>query len=789
MGTPAYIPKLGLIARCGALLAVVVSAAVTPISLAEVKVTGKVIHAGFPIRGGVECYRRGMWCPVVVSLQNVGDEHLNGRLVLHQRDKDGDVVITESVATLTAGAQPRVYRLDFVANQPSGAGTFVVSLHDDDARRLIRIYDANGTPLDALPAPQAMELPSNTTLILDLSSRPVAGLDELADDSPKVLNQSMAVTRILPAYLPDRWYSLQSIQAIVWDRPDLTELAPQQVRALVDYVQAGGILLLAASRTADALAGSPLGEILPVALKGTQTVDVLGKTFERLLKPDGWGSQISPSYSPRITVASAKAKRDAYPLCPEDSVGIDAVTRGRWGSGLVVFVAADLRDLFQQGGNAPKFYKEMLGLTDRGKEDEQNPMTSRVDLYNYMHRIIGFEAEGGARLVFVVLLVGSYILAASAATWALLRRRDALQHCWPVFALVAIACSVLSVMAVQLVKGVGTDLRQMCIVDVSVPADNRGPLDAQAAAFFGLKTSMHTRLDVRLTPPPEGEESLWPRPYLQPLPPGRLDLAQSYVAPEQYYLRPGLAMMEAVPIRGTLKRLQGCWFGRLEGDFSALIEVNADGRLSERSWVRNNLGFDLRDCWLLLSTTDRIGGTNRAHDPRWRAGQIYAFQIKQTLTDSKEPYLIGGNEIQPESQWRTLRDEQVNWAGSIGRLLPGGWAGGGRSRDEEKPKFEMGQFHSALMLLTTLDEYDETGDNRGRGKIEVERSHGMHLDRCHLLTSDTAVIIGFADTPGPARLEVRPGGDENTDWNPVEPDGRNSHTMFRFIVPVRRVAG
>ncbi len=761
-------------------LVVAVLAMTCAVAAAEVRVSGKVRHTGFPC-GGADAFRPGYWCPALVSLKNSGDEHLNARLVLRQRDKDGDVIVAESVVTLTAGGEERPYRLDFIANRPNTAGAFLISLIDEDGRS-VPIHSASGVVQQALPAPQVMPINEQTTLVIDLSSRPLSGLDLLSDANEKKLRRPLLISRFRPEDLPDRWFSLRGAQAIIWDRPEVDRLSPQQIQALITYVRAGGTLVLAAGRTFESLEASPLGTILPVTGSGTRSVEQLPQAWSKFLRPGGWTGSV-PMYVPPITVADVRGKPGAVVWCREDALGLPSIVRWRWGSGLVVFVAGELRDLFQitdQAGQE-RFYKASLGLLEEAKGPEQKQVgwMGQADLYDHMHGIIAFEAVGGSFLILVVLLVGAYILLASLATWGWLRNRNALEHCWTAFAVVALCCSVLGVVAVQTVRGFGTRLRQTCIVDVSVPANNRGPLEYQGVGYFGLKTSTHVDLDVRVASGERAEGSARHRSFLKPLASNRMDLAQSYVAPDTYFLRPGRAMLESVAIRGTLKRFEGCWFGTLKGGFGAMLEVDATGRLSGRSWLRNDLGFDLVDCWLLLPRTDRIGGMGRDT-------QIYLFEIGR-LPHGEGAIKADELRIQPEDRlkWPRLSDRQSTWASrfSVGTGL--GWG-----EEKEKPRFEMGTYHTALMLLTTLEEFDEMIGRRDR-HVELNRSQGLHLDRTHLMTRETAVVIGFAHDPGPVRLEVRPTGGDEEDWEDVEPDEgeERAHTMYRFFVPLHGLDG
>jgi hypothetical protein len=379
----------------------------------------------------------------------------------------------------------------------------------------------------------------------------------------------------------------------------------------------------------------------------------------------------------------------------------------------------------------------------------------------------------------VILFVAGYILLASLATWEWLRRQVALQHSWTVFAVVAAGSSVLSVGIVQAVRGVTTDLRQMSVVDVWVPADGAPARQCQTFDYFGLKTGIHTRLDLRLGSSRGDETLASPTTYLYPLPPELQRLERSYVAPETYVLRPGQATVEGVPIRATLKRLQGYQITELGGTFSASIAVGSD-RIAPGSWIRNDLGFDLHDCWLIRpkrppgTPISRMGQEDRRH-------QIFVHQLARTLKTGEGLHPIDGVEPTDLTLWPrlSLGDRQRGWTGQF--IMFGGATPGER---DEIPKFAIDTFQAALMLVTTLDDYTSDAAD-WHSAVQFERTFARHLDRSHLLTDETAMLIGFADVPGPTRLYVRSAGAEGAAWRQVEPE--ISRTMFRFIVPVRRV--
>jgi hypothetical protein len=59
----------------------------------------------------------------------------------------------------------------------------------------------------------------------------------------------------------------------------------------------------------------------------------------------------------------------------------------------------------------------------------------------------------------------------------------------------------------------------------------------------------------------------------------------------------------------------------------------------------------------------------------------------------------------------------------------------------------------------------------------LECSHARRLDRSSLLDRNTALLIGFADSPGPSRLRVN-GRRIRPSW---------ACSAYRFVIPVRQV--
>jgi len=729
----------------------------------QAKIVGRVEHVGFP-GGGTHFFRPGMWCSAVVPLRNEGSVPLAGHLTIRQRDRDGDMTLSETVVTVMADGRDRQYRLDFVPDLPGPSGAFVIYLSDEQ-NRPVPIHEG-ASRRDALLTPPVTPLTQESVVVLDLSARPITGLDNLADRSRDKLRQPLLVSRLPPSLLPDRGHLLQAVRAIIWDNPDPTRLQPQQTQALVDYARGGGVLVLAAGRSAPALAKSSLGKVLPAKVSGTVPAQVLQETWSRLLRTTS--EPVAPMYIPPITLAAARAAPYAVVVSSQDDLRTHVVTRGCWGSGTVVFVAAELKDLFQQGGDTSRFLSEVLGLLEEPDPKSKGaPIGQGYDLTQQLQGFIGFQSLGGAFLSLVVLFVAGYVLLATGGVWLWLRRRNALQQSWFLFAVIAVGCSILSVVFVQMVRGVGINLRQATIVDVWVPADGTPARQGQATVWFGLKTGTHTRLDLCLDSV-QAENAKDPsRWYLIPLPPEPERLERGFVAPEVYSIRPAQAMIENTPIRATLKRFHGHWAGDLGGGLSASIRVDSSGSLLPGGWVRNDLGVDLHDCWLLSAETWRMGGAPR--DTR-----IYVHQLSGVLKTGGGRFPIEVVRSVDPARWPTLQEMHRQWS------APFTFLGIQRSAQRAvQPQFRMDHLRTSLMLLTTLDEYLPNVDGRQISRV-FERAGVQHLDRSRLLTQGTVMLIGFADTPGPVRLKMRTAGQEQSAWRPLEPE--DSRTMFRFVL-------
>ncbi len=80
-------------------------------------------------------------------------------------------------------------------------------------------------------------------------------------------NQRRALIAGQPEYLPRRWCAYAGFNAVIWDGGDLTRWEETARQTLLDYVAAGGHLVVAAGGNASQLRASFLAPLLPAAIE------------------------------------------------------------------------------------------------------------------------------------------------------------------------------------------------------------------------------------------------------------------------------------------------------------------------------------------------------------------------------------------------------------------------------------------------------------------------------------------------------------------------------------------
>lgn len=744
-----------------------------------------VTRVGFPTLGqGGDVIRAGTWVPVIVDIALIGQQSFDGTIRIAQFDTDGDEcydLVDVHLRADTGGAQ-RVY-LYALANPLRGQGRFIVEVHNQDGD-IIDVISQGERTRRAMPAQRAVAIPPDDLLILSISREPVGHVRDLIDLNEQIVYaRPLHVAHMSPSDLPELWIGLEAVDYVVWDNAHPKDLTERQLTALLEWVRQGGTLLMAASRSAGAIAlVDAINKILPVDLGEIISVEGLPQVRRKLLDPVE-----DPGFPVPVPVVRCTLREGARLVAREEDSKSDIVTRRRIDRGHVVFSGITLKDLFSGDvGGASAFFRTVFYLS----QWDSGTLPTPVPLSGSVIAAVSFARSASLYLLVAAMFSLAYCVIATVGTWSFLGRRGWHHHSWSAFAVVALAASLLSVLAVKSLRGFRRQLHQIAIVDVEA-----GQPYGYATLFFGLKTSSDEELDVWL--PSDSLSATEPGSTfcsLRPLPAGNDpdEAMSSFADPEEYRLIPGSAVVDDVRIRATLRRFEGRWNGPLGGQVTGQITIrrnsknNMDWRFTEDSYIINELGVDLKECYILQTVWDIYAPSGGFHTSNNRSDKIYAYAIDDLPSDGLKVYIAprcyqvsGAQKVSDVMQARTLARQQERWSAPFRSFVRKMGFGGGSDVG-----YSLGDEKNALLLFSTIGEYDPTRDagmdTYLMGLATWSRDRMRQLDLRDHLRRDCVYLIGFADDPGPARLFVRQG---NRGYRVLEPDPSNSRTMYRIRIP------
>jgi len=736
-------------------------------------VQGQVDAVGFQA-GKYPVLRAGQWVPVRVSLSAPGGQVFAGELRFESIDLDGDRV---------AFTQPNVV-LSGEVGPPKRFWCYAVCNATNELPPNVEVVSQDGALVAELPLPaQTFPPPSNDhLLVLDLSYPTLTLLKDLerttgeTAESLRRFYRDVVVATMAATDLPDRWWGLEAVDVIVWDQPDPAALSLAQRDALLEWVRNGGQLVLGIGANWAALRKSDLAPLLPLQGEGE---------IVEARKLDVFFSQVTletiREFSSPIAVTTAQPTEDAFPLLGDygpTGATIWLVTMRFCGAGRVVATAASLRDLtadvpvdvvkfcgllFDLNTFTSEFAKRYTEATSFGS------LLERTWLYDGVVQPIAFGAATALRGILAFLFVAGYIVVATIASWSWLRGRGLTHLSWTVFAGFAVAAGALSLGTVGALRSLSGGVRSVCVLDLEA-----GSSTARGPCWFGYRSSIRQRVNLVL----EGEGN-----FLRPLASNPRGAAR-YVTPARYAGFPARAALDNVLMRATLKQVEGFWHGELSGSIRGdLVLDRRTGRLTAASWIANDLPVDLAGAYLLF-IDPRQG---KAGVP-WRAAgltSIYELPVEEGGTPDVEvvppainvltvriPRVPAGQQVSGlgQADYQKVDENWVAWARNSNRKrsemlkaqrdLPTlwheqqAWAGRGTfaflrtGRDDPV---------SATLLASTRNYFlPNRGDDFDAVGTPISSDGLPELDVTHWLTGGreggVAVLIGWSEVPGPARL-------------------------------------
>ncbi len=779
----------------------------TPRALAETtapsgRLEVNVTHVGFPAVGRGDMVRAGCWTPVTVDLALVDMAEFHGTVHAAQLDTDGDQcsdVVEVHLRSETGGAQ-RVM-LYVSANLEASNGQLQVEVRDTDGST-IQVISQGVLTTRATSADSPFAIDPDDLVVLSVGTGAIGKVKELSNvQQAAKFRRSVSVAHISPADLPELWIGLESVDYIVWDDARPEDLTQRQLEAVIEWVRHGGTLLIAAARTAGSLKlVKPINAILPVEIGDVTTVANLPETREKLLGrptaedlPAGTGlTWLETPFPESVSVTLCTARDGARRIASEsirlsegESARTDMVTRRGEHRGQVIYSAVALRDLFSGKGRTNTFFEKIFNFIPAPDAQLGPPIST--SLFNSVVSAVGFTTSRSFYLLITAVAFIAYVALATFGTWTFLSSRGMRHHAWTAFAVVALACSFASVLAVGSIRGIVDRLEQIAIVDTAA-----GETFGRATVFFGLKTGIDKHLDLWL--PSDwltAREPAVTSCFLKPLPAGQDQRGGpgGFADPEEYRIKQASSQIDGIRFRATLKRFEGRWEGPLGGRLTGRIAVRK-GLITEDSFVVNELGEDLRDC--LLIQTELNPGDVAAE----RNTATYVYSIGSIPADGMKTYLAarcyalsGSETLRDVTQRARLSVRQSAWSAPFSGLYES-YVYGSRS----DASATLGRERDALMLLSTIGDFDCSllGPSGGLKTWSTDRLRQLDL-REHLTAGRKEdqesgvsaepggmVLIGFADGGGPMRLFSRSGDRE---FAAISPEERASWCMYRIRMP------
>ena len=757
---PARVWRLKIISTACLILA----AALAPAGAQEIQ--GQVGSIGYPFgRSARSAVREGQWFPIRVELRATSGEQAGVEVELRAQsvDLDGDRVdFVKPDVTLTVGDIERPFWCYAVAYR--GGPSMFEELRVPTELEIVD--PARRMTLGTFSVPPVDVVENDAVLVLDVSAGQVAHLHSLSSPvdlglegwGEREFYRKFYFAPMMAANLPDRWFGLEMVNAVVWDLPDprRQQVGASQVEALVEWVRNGGQLVVGVGGNADVLAETALADILPLELLGGSLTT---STLERFANQFATGDNSRNPFESPIAVAKVRTREGATQMLWDTAGGRPQPLMAVWnvGSGRVIASAASLRDL--TGARVKReFYNMLFDLypyTAQFKEAEASHYLSgfgRRSLFDGLVRPTDFAVTGQINAVIATFFVFAYIGLSTLASWFWLKHYRRTSWSWVVFAAFAVAASFLSLGAVWLGRGLVSEVHAASLVDLEA-----GAYEARAACWFGYRSPRRELLSFSLPTDRQGVLDT-DKNYLRPL--STAGTSSAYATPLRYSADTERARLANAPLRATLKQFEGCWQGELDGTIRAkLVADRNSGRIEPVSWIANDLvDIDVTGGYLLY-LDPRLGDVQRPSGviQSWRSERGTVPPAENILV-AQLPRIKAGEELRGTIGAEQYRDVERRLA----RWRPR--AGATRDRPDLPNLFEMQlgwvpvalsmTFERASLLASTRNMYLHSASVRNQDRVGRAITTQGLIDRdiTHWLIDGQAVLLLLADDPGPAEL-------------------------------------
>ncbi len=424
--------------------------------------------------GGV--VRAGSWCGIRLSITEQTSERREVIVRLGLPDADGDLSEYRTVVSTNPGVRQPV---TLYARIPSGFtgdptpivgvyealeegdGTGALGYREGELIAQLRLPRSPVTDSVLLAGQGAMMVVGNRTMGLDAYSD---GIDSQSSYMPFGHEQARVIRGVSPDDLPDRWFGLSPYAEIIWSEGSPVGVSLDQARALREWVQRGGHLVVVLPVVGNdwlALENQELATLLPrVSIERRESQPVadympmLAVTPDVLLRRPITVHALDP-------LAEAEPREAMTILSGPD--GRAVVSRRLVGVGAVTLVGLDLPGLEARRGSpsatnfvpqnsvspgvpeADVFWHRVLGrrgaLMSKAGVEQYNRRPNSAEISNrtfsWVDSDVGDEinltGQAATGVLLGIAVFALYWLIAGPGGFFGLKSRDLTRHAWVAF--------------------------------------------------------------------------------------------------------------------------------------------------------------------------------------------------------------------------------------------------------------------------------------------------------------------------------------------------------------------
>ena len=654
----------------------------------------KVLSVG--VAGNVAPAR---WTGILLEMRSASEKPVGLTIESQSTDIDGDRATIRRKLVL-APATPQRLWIDRLCEIDRETGKPLLNL---------TIKTDNGRSCKLNAGSKAVAIDDRETLMVIVSRYPVEGLAELMklkNDKPLRINRLSP--ELWRRVCPNRARLLEPMATLIWVDPLVDRFTPEQIEAVMDWTRRGGRLILAVAGNWQGVARSDLAKLLPVRLRGFGQFVHQGKLTRCCLAELRSGRAIRIEQGPPKTVL---------------------IARRPYGRGTAAFLGFDPHSKYRPSLKLKSVWRTLIPPEETGE-------ASGTDIVEAF-QLVPLTAPMQAGLVsLAVLTMIVYAALAGPGSFFLLRRKQKTQYSWVVFGLAAVGFSLLTLLLVWMVRGSGSDLWRLSVIDMTT-----GRKACVGRTYGGLTLTNHRKVNIALT-----DDGGLMGGAILPRPPSGSWTDAPFPDPRTYTLNPVEAQMTNVPIRATLKQFTCDWRSEMPGTIQGKI-TQTDPLAGT---IENKLGVDLeqavlfipdgRTSFRVLNLGDLPTGTVMPLDDKDPISPkaFYDSILKDWL---KKPFFYGGKpiEIKADDQYRCgLIATTFRYYQAVHRQ---------EKITQEKPQLP-----------------DLTCANVGR------------FDLSDALRDGLAVLCGISSEPAAAPLDLQIAGLKPT---------IKSLTLYRVLIPVK----